>query len=71
MYLVTLGFPGDSDVKESASKAGDLDSIPGLGISPGEGNGYSLQYPGLENSIDCIVYGVGKSWTCLSNFHQG
>jgi len=34
--------------------ARDLDSIPGLGRSPGEGNGYSLQYSGLQNSMDCI-----------------
>ena len=34
---------------------GDLGSIPGLGRSPGEGNGYPLQYSGLENSIDCVV----------------
>ena len=39
---------------ESACKAGDLDSIPGLGRSPGEGNGCPLQYSGLENSMVCI-----------------
>ena len=50
-------------------KAGDLGSIPGLGRSLGEGEGYSLQYSGLENSMDCIVYGVAKSWTRLSDFH--
>ena len=49
--------------------AGDLGSIPGLGRSPGEGNSYSLQYSGLENSMDCIVHGVAKSQTQLSNFH--
>ena len=37
--------------------------------SPGEGNGYPLQYSGLENSIDGIVHGVAKSWTWLSDFH--
>ena len=37
--------------------------IPGLGRSLGEGNGYPLQYPGLENSMDCIVHGVAKSQT--------
>ena len=42
---------GGSDRKESACSAGDLGSTPGLGRSPGEGNGYSLQYPCLENSI--------------------
>ena len=37
--------------------------------SPGEGKGYSLQYSGLENSMDCLVHGVAKSRTQLSNFH--
>ena len=48
---------------------GDLGSIPGLGRSPGEGKGYPLQCSGLENSVDCIVYGVAKSWTRQSDFH--
>ena len=48
-------------------KMGDLGSIPGLGRSPGEG--YLLQYSGLENSMDCIVHGVAKSQTRLNNFH--
>ena len=43
--------------------------IPGLGRSAGEGRGYPLQYLGLENSMDCIVHGVTKSRTQLSNFH--
>ena len=43
--------------------------IPGLGRSPGEGKGYPLQYSGLENSMDCIVHRVAKSWTQLSDFH--
>ena len=64
-----LGFPGDSVGKESACNEGDLGSIPGLGGSLGEGNGYSLQYSGLENSTDCIVHGVAKSQTQLSDFH--
>ena len=55
-------------VKESTCNEGDLGSIPGLGRSPREENGY-LQYSGLENSIDCIVYGVAKSRTRLGNFH--
>ena len=55
--------------KESACNAGDLDSIPGLGRSPGEGKHYPLQYSGLENSKDCIVHGVAKSRTRLSGFH--
>ena len=48
---------------------GNLGSIPGLGRSPGEGNGYLLQYSGLENSMDCRVHGVAKSQTQLSKFH--
>ena len=48
---------------------GDLVLIPGLGRSPGEGKGYPFQYSGLENSMDCIVHGVTKSRTQLSNFH--
>ena len=45
-------FPGGSDGKASAYNAGDLCSIPGLGRSPGEGNGNPLQYSCLENSMD-------------------
>ena len=47
-----MGFPGGSDGKESAYKAGDPDSIPGSGRSPGEGNGNPLQYSCLENVMD-------------------
>ena len=64
-----LGFPDSSGGKESTCIAGDLGLIPGLERSPGEGKGYPLQYSGLENSMDCIVYGVVKSWTRQSNFH--
>ena len=39
--------------------------------SPGEGKGYPLQCSGLENSMDCIVHGVTKSWTGLNDFHLG
>jgi len=46
------GFPGGSDGKASACNVGDLDSIPGSGRSPGEGNGNPLQYSCLENSMD-------------------
>ena len=46
-----------------------MDSIPGLGRSSGEGNGYPLQYCGLENSMDCMVRGFKKSWTGPSDFH--
>ena len=47
---------------------GDLGSVPGLGRSPGEGKGYPLQYSRVENSMNCIVHGVTKSWTQLSDF---
>ena len=67
------GFPGGSEVKASACNAGDLGSIPGLGRSPGEGNGNPLQYSCLENPMDggawwAIVHGVAKSRTRLSDF---
>ena len=62
------GFPYGAASKESCS-VGDLGSVPGLGRSPGEGNTYLLQYSGLENSMDCIVCGVTKSWTRPSDFH--
>ena len=64
-----LGFPCGSTGKESACNAGDLGLIPVLGRSPEEGKGYPFQYCGLENSRDCIVHGVAKSQTQLSNFH--
>ena len=60
-----FGLPGDSDGKVSVYNAGDLGSIPGLGRSPGEGNGNPLQYCHLENPMDrgawqATVYGVTK-----------
>ena len=64
-----LTFPGGSDGKESACNAGDLGSTPGFRRSPGEGNGYPLQYPGLENSMDCIVHEVarvGHNWVTFT-----
>ena len=64
-----MGFPDGADGKESTCNAGDLGSISGMGRSPGEGNSYPLQYSGLENFVDCIVHGVEKSQTRLSNFH--
>ena len=63
-------IPDSSAGKESACNAGDLGLIPGLGRSPGEGKGYPLQYSGLENSMDCIVYRVAESRTRLSDFHS-
>ena len=50
--LYLEGFPGGSEVKASASNAGDPGSIPGSGRSPGEGNGNPLQYSCLENPMD-------------------
>ena len=57
------GFPDGSAGKEFACNVGDLGLIPGLGRFPGEGDGYPLQYSGLENSMDYVVHGVTKSWT--------
>ena len=67
-----LGFPGGSDDKELSCKAGDLGLIPGLRRSPEEGNGNSIQYSCLENSMDweawrATIHGVTKSWTWLSD----
>ena len=72
--LTLWDFPGGSDGKESASNAGDMGSISGSGRSPGEGNGYPLQYSCLENCMDrgawrATVYGIAKSQTRLSNWH--
>ena len=63
-----LGFSCASAGKESACNVGDLSSIPGLRRSPGEGKGYPFQYSGLENYMNYIVHGVGKSQTRLSDF---
>ena len=73
--MTDRGFPGGSDSKESACNAGDLDSIPGSGRSPGEGTGNPLQYSCLENTIDreawwAMVYGIAKSQTGLSTQHK-
>ena len=62
------GLPFGSDGRESSCNTGDPGLIPGLGRSPGEGNGYPLQYSGLENSMDrgawwATVHRVTKSWT--------
>ena len=68
-----MSFPGGSEVKVSACSAGDPGSIPGLGKSPGEGNGNPLRYSCLENPMDggawwATAHGVAKSWTRLSDF---
>ena len=70
--VASWGFPGGSAGKESACKAENPGSIPGLGRFPGEGNGYPVQYSCLENSMDrgawwATVYGVAESWIRLSN----
>ena len=52
MYVYILGFPGGSEVKASASNAGNLGSIPGSGRSPGKGNGNPFQYSCLGNPMD-------------------
>ena len=62
-------FLGGSTDKESTCNTGNLDSIPGLERSPGEGNSYPLQHSSLENSRNCIVHGVAKNWTQLGDFH--
>ena len=64
IYCLSSG----SDSKESAYNAGDPGSIPGLGNTPGEGNGNSLQYSFLENNMDreawqATVLGVSRSQT--------
>ena len=63
-----MGFPGGSEVKASACNERDLGSVPGLGRSPGEGNGNPLQDSCLENPVDggawwATVHGVAKSRT--------
>ena len=57
-------FPGGSDNKASACNAGDLGSIPGLGRSPGKGNGNPLQYSCLENPMDQGALGGYSPWGC-------
>ena len=71
--LVNAMRCGDSEVKASACNAGDLGSIPGLGRSPGEGNGKPLQYSCLENPMDrgawwAVLHRGAKSQTQLGDF---
>ena len=66
------GSPGGSEIKASACNAGNLGSIPGLGRSPGEGNGNALQYSCLDNPMHrgpwwATVHGVARSQTRLSD----
>ena len=66
-----MGFPDSLVGKEFACNAGDPSSVPGSGRSPGEGKGYSLQYCGLENSMDCIVHEVTKMfYICLNIYDE-
>ena len=68
-FMDIRGFPGSSAGKESACNVGNPGSVPGSGRSAGEGKGYILQYPGLENPLLYTVHGVAKSRTQLSDFH--
>ena len=65
-----MSFPGGSAGKESTFSVEDLGSVSGLGRSPGDGNGYPLQYSSLENSMDCVIHWVTQSQTRLSD-HSG
>ena len=72
---MSYGFPGGLDGKEFACNAGDPDSTPGLGSSPGEGNGNTLQYSCLENSMDrgawqATVHAVTERQTRLTDSHS-
>ena len=65
IHTQVWGFPGDSGGKAPTCNAGDVGLIPGLGRSPGEGNGNPLQYPYLGNPMDrgawqATVYGFTK-----------
>ena len=79
MYSPNRDFPGGSDGKASACNAGDPGSVPGLGRSPGEGNGNPLQYSCLENSMDggaCRLQSmrsqrVGHDWATSLHFTSG
>ena len=62
-YSFLCGFPCGLAGKESACNVGDLGWIPRLGRSPGEGKGNPLQCSVLQNSMDCIIHGVAKSWS--------
>ena len=62
-------FPGGPAGKESSCNVGDLGSIVALGRSPRGGQGYPLQYSGLEHSTHCIIHGATKSRTRLRDVH--
>ena len=70
-----MGFPrgANGNLPANTGDIRDTDSIPALGRSPGEGNGYALQYSCLENPMDrgvlrAAVHGVAKSQTQPNNF---
>ena len=63
-------FPGGSDDKESVCNAGGPGSVPGLGRSLGEGNGYPLQYSGLENVMDSSLPGSSVHGTAESGMAE-
>ena len=65
-HMRILGFPGGSDGKESVCKSGYPCLVPGSGRSPGEGNGYPLQYSCLENSLD-----RGAWWATVHRVAKG
>ena len=72
VHVLFLGFPGGSVRKDSSANAGDVSWVPGLGRSPGGGNGNPLQYC-LRNPLDrgacrATVHGVAKSWVWRSNW---
>ena len=72
IYIYSTVLPVESDGKEYGCNAGDPGSIPGSGRFPGEGNGNSLQYYCLENSMDrgawqAVVLGITKSQSGLSD----
>ena len=70
-YGVKGVFPGGSLIKNLPANAGDADSVPGLGRSPGVGNDNLLRYSCLENSMDrawwAIVHRAAKSQACLND----
>ena len=73
LHMLITNFPGDSVDKESACNAEVLGLIPGMGRSPGEGNGYPLQYSCQENPMDrgawwATVHRVSKNQTQLRQF---
>ena len=65
-----MGFPGSSHSKESACNAGDPGSTLSREDSPGEGNGYPLQYSFLENSMDRGVWWVTVHGVAISDMTE-